>query len=167
MKEQIPVGFTYTFELLKDDVVIDEWEVKNVVPLQGINYIASAVFGDVAPIGSFYISAFTNNYLPTLSSVAADFPSDMGEFTGYSEPTRPVWARANADGVISNETSRAVMTVTASARLYGGVLLSVAAKGSASGTLLSVARFPSPRDVEAGMVLRVRADISFIPTSVV
>lgn len=164
---QVPFGFEYHFELERDGVLVDEWVVHNLVPLQGLNYIAAACFGDVTAIGSWYVGVFTNNYIPSETSVAADFPATMGEFSGYSEVTRPAWDRVNTDGTLSNVASRATFTVTSNARLYGGVLLSSSVKASGSGTLLSAARFPTPRDIEAGMVLRVRAEVSFIPTSVV
>lgn len=167
MNEAIPLGFTYTFELSKDGVVVDEWTEHNLIPTQGLNYLSQSSFGDTAAISTFNVGVFANNYVPTASSVAADIPGAIGEFIGYSEVTRPVWARINTDGVLSNAASRAAFTATSSATLYGGFLVSASTKGSGSGVLLSVARFATPKPVEAGMVLRVRADISFIPTSVV
>lgn len=167
LASEFPVGFTYHFDLEKDGVVVDSWVDSNVIPVQGLDYIANAIFGDVAAIGTFYVGVFSNNYIPTSASVAADFPVAMGEFVGYSETARPAWARINTSGVISNVVSRAAFTVTSPATLYGGVLVSSSVKGSTAGTLLSAARFSSAKTVEAGMVLRVRAEISFIPTSVV
>lgn len=164
--DEIPLGFVYHFELEQDGRVVDRWSVHNLVPLPGINYMAAAIFGDTAPIGTFYVGLFENNYLPSSSAVAADLPGTIGEYVGYSESARPVWNRVNTNGLITNAASRAAFTVTQDKRLYGGFLVSAADKGGSTGLLLSVARFPSPKDVEVGQVLRVKAELSLIPTSV-
>lgn len=161
------VGVQYHYELVdRHGAVIDSWEDHNLVPLVGLNQITNAAFGDVSPIGTFYMGLFSNNYLPVMGATAADLPSVVGEFVGYSQATRPIWNRVSNDGVQSNAASRAEFTVSANARLYGGFLVSDATKGGGTGVLLSVARFSSPRDVEAGMTLRVRGDFSLIPTNV-
>lgn len=163
---RVPIGFVYHFELEKDGVVIDEWEMHNIVPLAGLNYMGQAMFGDIAPITTFYLGLFENNYLPAPEATAADLPSVIGEFTGYSEATRPIWQRVHTNGVHTNEANRAAFTVTTAKRLYGGFLVSSSAKAGATGTLLSVTRFDSPKDVEPDMVLRVRGSLSLIPTNI-
>lgn len=161
------VGVQYHYELVdRHGEVIDNWEDHNLVPLVGLNQITNAAFGDISPIGTFYLGLFSNNYLPVVGATAADLPAVIGEFVGYSQATRPIWSRVSSDGVQSNAAARAEFTVNANARLYGGFLVSDSVKGAGNGILLSVARFSSPRDVEAGMTLRVRADFSLIPTNV-
>lgn len=104
-------GVTYDFELLDaDGNLVDSWQVKNLVPLDGVNHLAAAMFGDTPAIGNFHVGVFAGNYLPTMDSKAADIPSAMSEFVGYSEATRPVWQRLNTDGVISNAHARAAFT---------------------------------------------------------
>ena len=129
--------------------------------------MAAALFGDIAPIGSFYVGLFENNYLPVAGALSSDLPATIGEFTGYSEGTRPVWSRVNTNGLITNVANRAAFTVTTAKRLYGGFLVSASDKAGVTGLLLSVARFDTPRDVEVGMVLRVRAELNLIPTNIV
>lgn len=164
--ENVPLGFTYHIDVEQDGVVIDSWPFTNLVPRAALNHMADALFGDVTPIGNFYVGLFENNYLPVPGAVSSDVPATMGEFVAYSETARPLWNRVNDEGVISNVASRAAFTVTSSKRLYGGFLSSSSEKGGGSGLLLSVARFNSPRDVEPGMVLRVRAELSLIPTNI-
>lgn len=173
-ENKAPIGFTYHFEMVRgaDEFgeggeVVDQWSMHNLVPLLGLNYMANAMFGDTSPIGTFYVGLFSNNYIPSSGASAAAIPTTIGEFVGYSEAARPIWSRINTDGMMTNEASRAAFTCTAAARLYGGFLVSSSVKGGGDGLLLSVARFPSPRDVEAAMVLRVRAELSLIPTNVV
>lgn len=157
------LGFTYDFELLDSaGQVIDTLTAVNLVPLDGVNHMASALFGDVAPIGNFYLGVFTGNYLPSMASKAADIPTAMAEFVGYSEATRPLWQRVNNDGVISNVGARGAFTLTQNATLLGAFLVSNSTKGGGTGLLLSVARFATPRPVEAGMVIRLAGELSLI-----
>lgn len=159
------LGVDYCFELLDaSGNLIDKWPVQNLVPLPGVNHLAATMFGDAAAIGTFHVGLFSGNYLPSMASAAADIPTSMGEFVGYSEATRPVWQRLNTDGIISNAHARAAFTLTSNVTLYGGFLVSNNAKGAGTGLLLSVARFPTPRPVEAGMVIRVAGELSLIST---
>lgn len=166
-REGVEFGLTYHFELERDGVVVDAWDEHNLVPTVGLNHIADAMFGDAAPIGTFYVGLFEGNYVPTEATVASEITGAMGEFTAYSESSRPIWNRVNANGVISNVASRAVFTATQNKRIYGGFLVSVSDKGTNTGLLLSVARFQSPKDIEAGMVLRVRGELSLVPVNLV
>lgn len=164
--EKMPVGFDYWMDVYVDGVVVDSWPYTNLVPKAGIDYMAGALFGDVAPIGTFYLGLYENNYLPVAGALASDLPSTIGEFVGYSEAARPIWSRVTANGLITNAASRAAFTVTSAKRLHGGFLCSVSEKGGGGGLLLSVARFDSPKDVEPGMVLRVRGELSLVPTNI-
>ena len=165
---QLPLGFVYHFELLSPDGdLIDSWTQRNLVPTEGLDYASAAMFGDVAPIGTWYVGLFSNNYVPVAGTKASDIPTSVQEFTGYSEAARPVWQRVTSAGVSTNNANRAAFTLTAPARLYGGFLVSTSTKGGGTGTLLSIARFDSPHDVQAGATLRVRAELSLIPTNVV
>ncbi|WP_431484205.1 hypothetical protein [Pseudomonas solani] len=165
--DAVRFGFVFHFELLEEGRLVNEWYEHNLVPLAGLNYMAQAMFGDTSPIGTFYVGLFENNYLPVAGALASDLPSSIGEFVGYSETARPLWSRVNTNGLITNAASRALFTSTQNKRIYGGFLVSSAEKGGNTGMLLSVARFSSPKDVEAGQVLRVRAELSLIPTNVV
>lgn len=159
-------GFVYEYELLVDGVVVDSWTVENLIPQVGVLQLSNAMFGDVSPIGTFYVGLFANNYLPSAGATSADLPSVIGEFVGYSEASRPIWQRVNdGSGTFSNAAARAAFTCTQSARLYGGFLVSTSLKGGNDGVLISVARFNSPKDVEAGMVLRVKGELAFLPVT--
>lgn len=165
MNSDCKLAFVHKFEFFdaEGNLVWCE-EVQNLMPQVGINYVAGAMFGDTAPIGTFYIGLFQNNVLPTSSTTASDIPTTLGEFVGYSNSTRPLWNRSyDGIGSINNSASRAEFTITADARLYGGFLVSTSTKGGNTGLLLSVARFESPRDVTAGGTFRVTSVISLVP----
>jgi hypothetical protein len=162
------LAYIYEFELLKGDRVVDRWVERNLIPSTGVNYLAQAMFGDTSPIGTYYIGLFQNNYVPVNGATSADIPGTIQEFTGYSQATRPLWSRVyDGAGAWDNVAARAEFSVTADQRIYGGFLVSSSAKNSSTGLLLSVARFASPKDITAGLTLRVRAGITLVPTTLV
>jgi hypothetical protein len=161
--------YLYEFDLLNPDgSLADQWEQKNIIPQNGVTYFAQAMFGDTTPIGTFYFGMFQNNFVPDSNTVAADLPTVAGEFLGYNEATRPLWNRVfDGVGAISNSAARAELTCNVDQRVYGGFLVSNSAKGSNTGTLISIARFQTPRDVVAGQVIRARLTLNLIPAEVV
>lgn len=161
--------FVYDFELVNPDGSIAEaWTDVNLIPQVGVSHIAGAMFGDSAPIGTFYLGLFANNYVPGSGTTSADLPSNAGEFTAYEQVNRPLWNRVfDGVGSIGNDANRAEFTCTAAATIYGGFLVSVPNKGAATGLLLSIARFDTPRPVVSGQTLRARATLNLIPTEVI
>lgn len=160
--------YIHHFELLNPDgSVARRWEVPNLIPQVGVDYVAQALFGDTSPIGTFYMGLFAGNYTPTPATTAADLPSNAQEFTQYSETSRPLWSRVyDGVGAISNVANRAEFTCTQATRLYGGFLCSSSVKGSNTGLLLSIARFDTPADVVVGQVLRAWSTLNLIPAEV-
>ena len=161
--------YRYEFELENSDgSIADSWVELNIIPTVGLSYLARAMFGDVAPIGSFYFGLFENNFVPAAGTVAADLPSVAGEFVAYDEATRPLWARVfDGVGTISNDASRAELTCNAPRRIYGAFLVSDSSKGGTAGTLLSIARFQTPRDITAGQTIRGRVILNLVPVEVI
>lgn len=170
MSEHLNIGgFRYRFRLLNaDGSVADDFEADNLVPQGGLSFLLLAPFGDSAPISSFYCGLWRANVLPSSALKAADIPSNLQEFVGYSEATRPLWERAH-DGVgtLDNAGAVAEFNFTADATLYGSILVSDPTKGGNSGLLLSCVRFPSPRPVVAGQKGQLIAGITYVPTNVI
>jgi hypothetical protein len=168
MKQKTRLAFVHVYDYFgPDGALLWTEEVANLMPQVGVDYAAKAMFGDVAPISAFYAGLFLNDVLPTAPLTAADIPTTLGEFVSYSEAARPLWNRAYDDaGTMTNASSRAVFTITADARLYGGFLVSSSVKGGNTGLLLSVARFSTPRDVTNGGTFRVAYGLTLVPTNV-
>jgi hypothetical protein len=161
--------FRYDFELVdQQGNVVDAWSELNLIPKLGLDVLIQAPFGDVAAIGSLYVGLFRNNVIPSMESKAADIPASLGEFTQYTEATRPLWERVYDDnGSYDNSANRAQFTFTQDQLIYGAFLVTESAKGSNAGLLLSVVRFPSPRSMYAGLTLNVTAVLTYVPTSLV
>jgi hypothetical protein len=164
-------GFVYTLDIYTPDgelVTHDSWsEAPNRIPQSGIDYFANlALMGQLAPISSWFVGMYENNYVPDSNTSAADLPGNAGETVAYSQPARPEWQK-NYDGVgvVSNLAARAEFSFTQSKVLYGGFLVSSPTKGSNSGTLLSIARFPSPRQIDAGYTGQLGVAITLVSTN--
>lgn len=159
----------YDFELLDaNGEPLDRWQQPNLMPQVSIDYVAAAIFGDQAPIGTFYLGLYQGDYTPNNGTTSADLPTNAQECVDYSEATRPLWSRTyDGVGTIGNLSSRGVFTMTQNRRLYGGFVVSSSAKGGNTGLLLSMTRFSSPKDVVAGQILRVGATLTLVATEVV
>jgi len=164
-------GFVYTLDIWTPDgelVVHDEWdEAPNRIPQQGIDYFAKvAMLGGQATIDSWYVGMFEGNYVPDNNTVAADLPGTAGETTAYSQAARPIWDKVyDGVGVVGNVANRAAFSFTASKVLYGAFLVSSSAKGGNTGTLLSIARFPTPRTIDAGYTGQLGVAVTLVSTN--
>ena len=168
MNEKARLGLVYEFEFIDADGRLVWSERKeNLMPQDGVDYAALALFGDVPPISTFYMGLFRANVLPTSALKASDIPGTLQEFTGYSEATRPIWERTyDGIGAISNVAERCEFSITADDTLHGGFLVSESSKGGGTGLLFSVCRFNEPKPVTAGGTFRVGSVLSLIPTNV-
>lgn len=164
MSSILGTGFRYDIEIVAPDGEIITFTDHNLMPQVSIDFVANLLLAQTSPIGSFYVGIFEGNYVPTSATTAADLPSI--ECTAYTEASRPVWT-PTYDGVslISNEASKAVFTINAAKRLYGAFLVSSSTKAGNSGTLLSIARFSSPKDVDVGSSFGATLGLTLIPTT--
>ncbi|MGV8917835.1 MAG: hypothetical protein ACOH2R_08555 [Pseudomonas sp.] len=164
-------GFVYTLDIWTPDgelVIHDQWtEAPNRIPQQGIDYFANvALLGGLGPISNWYVGMFEGNFVPGSDTTAADLPGSAGETTAYSQTTRPSWDKVyDGVGVVGNVADRASFSFTASKTLYGAFLVSSSIKGGNAGTLLSIARFPTPRQIDAGYTGQLGVAITLVSTN--
>lgn len=159
-------GFVYKVEYRDPDGVLQwEEEVNNLIPQEGVDYVAGTILGSVVQVTDWYVGLFENDYAPSASTTSAQLTTPVGETTAYEAATRPLWQGVYNDiSRLDNAASRAEFVFTADKTIYGGFLASQSAKQNAAGVLLSIARFSSPREVETGGSLRVLAGIDLIPS---
>lgn len=159
-------GFVYTLEYRAPDGTL-QWteEVNNLIPQEGVDYFAETLLASVAQAPAWYVGIFENDYAPNSATSAAQLVTPIGETTAYEAAARPLWnAVYDSVGRVDNVTSRAEFVFTADKTIYGGFLASESVKQSTAGTVLSIARFSSPRVVETGGTLLVLAGISLVPS---
>lgn len=156
-------GVIYTMELLRGGAVIDSETIHNIMPAQGRNHMVSVVMKGATPAPAWYIGLFEGNYVPVDADIAASFPTLATESTAYAPPTRASFTSGVVSaGAVDNTASRAEFTFTSAKTIYGAFMTSGQAKGAVTGTLLSAARFISPKAVQVDDVLRVTASLSVI-----
>lgn len=164
MKSVLGAGFKYKVEIVHPDGRTEDFEDSNLLPQESVNLLAGLIRGSAAPISTWYIGVFENNYVPTNAVTAADLQTLVGESVAYDETLRQTWVNAyDGTSVISNTASKAELTFNASKRIYGAFICSASGKGTNNGVLLSIARFSAARDMDVGSVLRITAGITLVP----
>lgn len=155
-------GFHWSAEAYnKQGELVDQWSQHNLIPDEGIGFLMRAPFGDATVTSNFYCGLFKGSYIPTKTSKAADIPT-IGEYVNYSEAERPLWDKSFNSNTYSNSANKAVFTFSEDQTINGFFLVSSDIKGSANGVLLSIVRFASPKDIPAGIELKVLANLSYI-----
>ena len=160
----VKCGFLWTIEEIKDGVLLSTEQVHNLVPVEGLNYILNAALKNGTPFPSFYVGLYEGAYTPTPGDEMATFPTAATELTAYAETTRRLLTLgAVSAGAVDNSASRAEFTGNVNGKLaQGGFISSAPTKGAATGVLVSAVRFPSPRPLDAGTVLRVTAAFNIV-----
>lgn len=155
-------GFLLTVESLKDGVVVGREVVHNLIPIEGINYLIAAGLKGVAPYPSWYIGIYEGNYTPVPADTMAAFPQSATESSAYVEGQRqPLVLGAPSLGAADNSNSMAVFTGNTTGKfIQGGFISSTPAIGASAGVLISAVRFSSPKNFDAGNVLRITAAFS-------
>lgn len=131
----------------------------NIVPTEGLNHLLDVLAAGAAQINPWYVGLFKGNVTPGENLTGATFDSVCTEATEYDETTRQAYVEAAADGgIMSNADNRAVFTINGSITVYGGALLSVAAKQDATvgSKCLAASKFSTSRAVVAADELAVK-----------
>jgi len=149
---QLELGGRYIGQIIRNGIVIDEFEFKNIVVNQGLNYALNAGFGQASALTNWYIGLFEGNYTPTAGVDASTIASLSTETTAYTSGTRPAWTLPGATTTqqLTNGAARADYVFNATKTLYGAFLVSSNVKGGAAGTLFSAAKFTTPKAVDSG-----------------
>ena len=141
----------YTGKVIRAGAVIDEFDVKNLVVNQGLNYMLGAALAAQTVITSWYIGLFSGNYTVVATDTAASIATNATEASGYTAGARQSWTAAVPSGqAVTNSASQASFTFNASLTLYGAFLVSSATINGTSGTLFSGAQFGASKSVVSG-----------------
>jgi hypothetical protein len=160
---QVRAGFEYYIDHIRDGELLASDKVHNLIPTEGLNHLLGVTLKAATQQSAWYVGLFEGNYTPTSTITAATVVATATECTAYTESTREVWTGGSvANGTVSNSDSRAEFTMNATKAVYGAFLISSAAKSSGSGVLLSIARFPTVKNVESGDVLQVRVEYTSV-----
>ena len=140
MMEQ-KIGFLYRVTVIgADGKVKDESVTRNLMPMEAMNHLFTTCFASGAQNLSWYGGLFKTAYEPDSADTMQRVIDSALEFTQYESATP------------------ALVTFTAPGTVYGGFLTTSPVKGSASGLLGSIARFPAPKQLQAGDTLKLSAE---------
>jgi hypothetical protein len=160
-------GFVYDVQIVDDrGCVLREDVGHNLIPQVGVDHIANLILGTASPIASWFVGLYEGNYAPTSATKASDLPGSAQESTAYSQTARRPWNGVYDDvQLITSVQSKAEFTFNTAKRIYGAFLISEDAKGGSTGTLLSIARFANPYDVQANSTFRLGVSLTLLPAS--
>lgn len=163
MDQTIRTGFVYTVEVIdRDGNVVDREVIKNLMPIEGINYLLNAGLKGGAAVSAWYIGLYEGNYTPTSADTMAAFPAAATETTAYTGTRKPFTSGTVANGAVDNSASKAEFTMTSAKTIYGGFVSSASAKSSTSGTLLSAVKFSTAKVLEVDSILRITAGFTAV-----
>jgi hypothetical protein len=153
------IGGAFTHTLNGADKRVDP----NLYVNEGLMDVLAVYFtAATAPTG-FSVATFINNVAPVATLTAATFTGTMGEFTNYTQSTRPAWTPgAPSAQTIGNSASVANFTInTGGGSVWGAALIVGAnAKSATSGKLAACTQFTAQRSgLLAGDTLAIEYDI--------
>lgn len=163
MDSEIKAGATYRVEVVAPDGTVSQESIEhNLVPTEGLNHMAAVVFKGGTQVSPWFIAPFEGNYTPTPDVTAATVAAATQESTTYVASSRPEFVEgAVVGGAVDNTANKAEFVYNATKTVYGIFIVSASPKGAATGTLISVVRFSSPKAVDSGSTLRITAGFAF------
>lgn len=152
-------GFTYHLTHKRDGQIIAEWDAENLMPSEGAEYILGAAFlPAVAKIGNWFAGLWSGAYAPTVGVEASTLLSLATEVTAYGGATRPAFAPSVVESDAVSDTT--TFTFSSAVTVNGAFVSSSSTKNGADGTLVSVVRFSTARDMLPGDTLDVTNAVS-------
>ena len=134
----------------------DAFDIHNLVPDTGLNYLLNAGFGLSGASANWYLGLL-GNITPAANTTMASIAPTY-EVTSYDGGVRITYTPNGVTSTqsITNSSSPAVFTMSAdSVTCYGVFLTSSATQGGTSGTLLAAALFSSPKTLDTDETLTV------------
>ena len=140
----------------------------NIVPAEGIARILKSGLNT-----TLYIAPFLNDITLLSTLTAANFDTQLDEFTDYDESARRQWVIPTdpVAGVYTNEASPATFTAATAVGTGAGVdvigagIISASAKNATTGFLVCASKFTGARNLKTGDVLTVEYSIAGTSTS--
>lgn len=148
----------YRGQIIRKGIIIDEFDVDNLVVNQGLNYILGAGLAGGSVITTWYLGLFSGNYTVLATDTAATIAANSTEVTAYTAGARQTWT-PNSSTVTGQSTSNssavASFTFNNTVTVYGGFMVSSATIGGTGGSMFSGAQFGSSKSVVSGDILQL------------
>ena len=150
---------TFTFEQIRDGVVIAKERFSNLIITEGVASIWDTSFGGGVAIDPWYIGLINNSPAPTIlvtDTLASH--ANWTEFIDYTG-TRQEWVDAATVGRLKGTSSAAAFPILGTATLYGMFIASVTS--GTVGVIWSEGAFASVKPVIASDVINATYEIEF------
>lgn len=156
------IGFVYTVEHVRGGEVLGSEVVHNLVPNEGIEYLLRVALLSGTPNTAWAVGIYQGDYVPDPDVTGVTVAAASEECSVYQNTFRPAWTGAYSAGSADNSASKAEFVMTSDAAVYGAFLVTNNTKGGNTGTLISIARFASPKNLETTDILRITAGITLL-----
>lgn len=152
----------YEVEHYRDGILIWSGASYNLVTTVGKNSLLDRTFKDGGSALAWYVGLVDDASFSAYSvNDTMSLHSGWIESTDYSDSTRQSYIPASASGgSMSNNASRALFNMNATATIRGAFLVSNSTKGGSTGTLYGEVDFALARDVLSGDVLSIKITLS-------
>jgi hypothetical protein len=126
----------------KSGLLIAEYDIKNAISDEGINYLLDAGFNAVAALNPWYIGLIDSTGFTAIAGTDT-MASHAGwaELTAYSNATRPTWTSGSAATRVITNATAVDFTMNATNTVKGLFITSNNVKGGTTGKLWSAALF--------------------------
>jgi hypothetical protein len=140
-------------------------QARNLVVNEGKNNLLNVYFADGTQTASssWFMGLFSDSgFTGIAAGDTAASHAGWTEFTGYSQSTRPLWGQAGPSTGVTTITngSPVVFSITSSANIKGGFIITQNTKGGTSGKLWAAALFSAVVPVNNGDELRCTYNLS-------
>ena len=135
----------------KSGLLVAEYDIKNAISDEGMNYLLDAAFNAGTAINPWYVGLIDSTGF-TAVAAADTMASHAGwsELTAYSEATRPTWGSGAASARAITNGTAAEFTASATNTVKGLFIASGNVKGGTTGKLWSAALFGTASLVNIG-----------------
>lgn len=145
----------------KNGFKVNEWEQKNIVTDEGLNYLLDVALSGGTQISAWYLLLKDNTGDPLDGSETYATPV-FSEITDYTEGSRPAWTDGGVSSQsVDNSGSVASFSINATVTVYGAGMVgggsNPSTKGNVAGggKLFCVSNFSSSKALSNGDTLQV------------
>lgn len=157
----------YHFDHVRDGVVIDSWDEKNLIPTEGLNFILNVLSqAATTKISTWYVGIGTGNYTVTAADTGTGAAwigsaTKAIETSAYTEATRGLLVLPAATAAaLTNSASKITFTANATITITNAFVLSTGTKGDATGVLLSSLKLGTSKTLSSAEQLVVTFTLS-------
>lgn len=142
------MGGTFHWTHKRDGEVVEQWDSKNIVTDEGLDYLLDAGLAGGTQITTWFIALKDDTGDPVDGSETYATPV-FTEIENYDEAARPAWTAGTVSSQsVDNSGSAASFTISATVTVHGAALMSDNTKGdtaTAGAVMYAVSNFSSSK----------------------